>query len=148
VGQRSVRDDNRAVGQDASDVVELRANTAFIQHVLDWVEYVAIGIEVLAVAIIAISIAYATASHLVTHLSHRADSDSYRVYRRRIAEGLLLGLEILVAADIVRTVILDSTLESVAILGVLVLIRTFLTWSLVVEMEGRLPWRASSRRDS
>ena len=128
--------------------MELRANTAFIQHVLDWVEYVAIGIEVLAVAIIAISIAYATASHLVTHLSHRADSDSYRVYRRRIAEGLLLGLEILVAADIVRTVILDPTLESVAILGVLVLIRTFLTWSLVVEMEGRLPWRASSRRDS
>jgi uncharacterized membrane protein len=53
-----------------------------------------------------------------------------------------LGLEILVAADIVRTVALEATLESVAILGLLVLIRTFLSWSLAVEMEGHWPWRS------
>jgi uncharacterized membrane protein len=55
---------------------------------------------------------------------------------------LLLGLEILVAADIVRTVALEATLESVAVLGLLVLIRTFLSWALVVEIEGRWPWQS------
>ena len=55
---------------------------------------------------------------------------------------MLLGLEILVAADIVRTVALEATLESVAILGLLVLIRTFLSWALAVETEGRWPWQA------
>lgn len=53
----------------------------------------------------------------------------------------MLGLEILVAADIVRTVALEATLESVIILGLLVLIRTFLSWALVVEIEGHWPWQ-------
>jgi uncharacterized membrane protein len=53
-----------------------------------------------------------------------------------------LGLEILVAADIIRTVALEATLQSVAILGLLVLVRTFLSWALAVEMEGRWPWQA------
>lgn len=53
-----------------------------------------------------------------------------------------LGLEVLVAADIVHTVALKATLESVFVLGLLVLVRTFLSWALVVEMEGRWPWRS------
>ena len=53
----------------------------------------------------------------------------------------MLGLEILVAADIVETVALETTLQSVAVLGLLVLIRTFLSWALVVEIEGRWPWQ-------
>jgi uncharacterized membrane protein len=63
------------------------------------------------------------------------------LFKNYIGRTLLLGLEILVAADIIRTVALDPTLESVAVLGLLVLIRTFLSWSLVVEIEGRWPWR-------
>ena len=55
---------------------------------------------------------------------------------------LLLGLEILVAADIVRTVALEPSFENVAVLGLLVLVRTFLSWSIVVEIEGRWPWQA------
>jgi uncharacterized membrane protein len=54
----------------------------------------------------------------------------------------LLGLEFLVAADIIRTVALEPTMQNVIILGLLVVIRTFLSWSLVVEIEGRWPWRA------
>lgn len=54
---------------------------------------------------------------------------------------LLLGLEVLVAADIVHTVALQATLQSVLVLGLLVLIRTFLSWALVVEIEGRWPWQ-------
>ena len=60
-----------------------------------------------------------------------------------LGKALLLGLEILVAADIIRTVALEATLESVCILGLLVLIRTFLSWALVVEIEGRWPWNAA-----
>jgi uncharacterized membrane protein len=58
-----------------------------------------------------------------------------------VARALLLGLEILVAADIIRTVALEPTLANVAILGLLVLIRTFLSWTLVVETEERWPWQ-------
>jgi hypothetical protein len=58
------------------------------------------------------------------------------------AERLLLGLEYLVAADIIRTVALEPTMTNAAILGVLVVVRTFLSWSLVVEIEGRWPWAA------
>ncbi len=60
-----------------------------------------------------------------------------------MAKALLLGLEILVAADIILTVALEATLESVLILGLLVVIRTFLSWSLVVEIERRWPWQRS-----
>ena len=62
-------------------------------------------------------------------------------YKHSLGKSLLLGLEILVAADVVRTVALEPTLENIAGLGVLVLVRTFLSWSLVVEMEGRWPWQ-------
>ena len=61
--------------------------------------------------------------------------------RQFIGQWLLLGLELLVAADVIRTVALDQTLESVAGLGLLVLVRSFLSWALVVEMEGRWPWQ-------
>jgi uncharacterized membrane protein len=64
----------------------------------------------------------------------------YESYRQRLGRALLVGLEILVAADIIETVVLDSTLQSVAGLGLLVLIRTFLSWSITLEIEGRWPW--------
>jgi uncharacterized membrane protein len=65
----------------------------------------------------------------------------YEQYKVRLGRALLLGLEILVAADIVRTVALEPSLTNVGILALLVLIRTFLSWSLVVEIEHRWPWR-------
>lgn len=57
---------------------------------------------------------------------------------------MLLGLEILVAADVIHTVALEATPQSVLVLGLLVLIRTFLSWALVVEIEGRWPWQQRS----
>lgn len=119
---------------------------AVIDTALEWVEYTSIAIEVLAVGIVAVSVVYATVSYLGVRLGRGGRHAAYELYRRRVGEALLLGLEILVAADVIRTVILDPTLESAAVLGVLVLIRTFLTWSLVVEMEGRWPWHAGAHR--
>jgi uncharacterized membrane protein len=110
--------------------------------ILAWVERAALGIELLAVAIIVIAITVATVGYLVRFQQRRADENIYKQYRHRVARALLLGLEILVAADIIRTVALEPTLANVAILGLLVLIRTFLSWTLVVEIEERWPWQA------
>lgn len=65
----------------------------------------------------------------------------YRRFRQDLGRGILLGLEFLVAADIIRTVAVAPTLENVLVLGLIVLIRTFLSMALQVELEGRWPWQ-------
>lgn len=65
-----------------------------------------------------------------------------RGFRSRLGRSILLGLEFLVAGDIINTVALEPSLESVAVLGAVVVIRTFLSWSLEVEIEGRWPWQS------
>jgi uncharacterized membrane protein len=117
--------------------------------VLDIIEYVAIGIEVLAVVMIVASIAGATARYIAGRLQHKDAETGYQAYRAHLGSGLLLGLEVLVAADVIRTVALEQTLQSVATLGVLVLVRIILGWSIVVEIEQRWPWQApkASRSD-
>src|SRR5262245_24629040 len=108
------------------------------EAILEWIDTASIGIEILAVGIIVVSILFATARYAYQALFQRIQgADYYGQYRGLLGRSLLLGLEILVAADVVRTVALEATLESVAVLGILVLIRTFLSWSLVVELEGR-----------
>lgn len=66
---------------------------------------------------------------------------SYEALRRNLGRSILLGLEVLIIADIVRTIIVDPTLDSVAVLGVIVVIRILLSFSLEVEMDGAWPWR-------
>ena len=104
------------------------------------IEYSAVGIEVLAVLIILAAVIFGTLRFSFN--VWRAEADAFTQYKVRLGKALLLGLEFLVAADIVRTVALEQTMTSVIILGILVLIRTFLSWSLTVEVEGRLPWTA------
>jgi uncharacterized membrane protein len=106
-----------------------------------WVEHAATGIELLAVVIIVAVILTGTVLYVFRILTQQADAVTYKNYRHHVARALLLGLEILVAADVIRTVALEPTLENVLILGLLVLIRTFLGWSLVVEIEERWPWQ-------
>ena len=111
---------------------------------MEWIELAALAIEILAVGLIVVAIFYAMARYLAEVLSKPGSKympGRYQRLKTSLGRTLLLGLEILVAADIVRTVALDSTLEAVAILGLLVLIRTFLSWSVVVEIEGRWPWQ-------
>jgi len=62
-------------------------------------------------------------------------------YRRGLGRSILLGLELLVAGDIIRTVAIDPTFTSVGVLAVIVAVRTFLSWSLEVELQGRWPWQ-------
>ncbi|HUQ10582.1 MAG TPA: DUF1622 domain-containing protein [Steroidobacteraceae bacterium] len=77
-------------------------------------------------------------------LFRRNTADPYRQFRQDIGRGILLGLEFLVAADIIRTVAVTPTLEGVLVLGLIVLIRTFLSMALEVELEGRWPWQPKS----
>jgi len=109
----------------------------FQSVLLSAVDVASLLIEVLAVAIIVGAIAYASALYLL----RRGVPEAYNDYRVRLGRALLLGLEVLVAADIIRTVALQPTIANVVVLGLLVLIRTFLSWSLVVEIEGRWPWQ-------
>jgi uncharacterized membrane protein len=74
----------------------------------------------------------------------RKEAAVYVPYRRALGRSILLGLEFLVAADIIRTVAITPTLESVAVLAGIVLIRTFLSFSLELEISGRWPWQKKS----
>jgi uncharacterized membrane protein len=80
----------------------------------------------------------------------RQNAHPYEDLRRNLGRCILLGLEVLIVADIVRTIIVDPTLESVAVLGAIVVIRILLSFSLEVEIDGAWPWRRAqldSRRD-
>ncbi|MGS2806339.1 DUF1622 domain-containing protein [Nocardia sp. MW-W600-9] len=75
-------------------------------------------------------------------LAGHADFEvAYRVYRRGLGRAILLGLEFLVAADIIRTVAIAPTFTSVGVLALIVLVRTFLSYSLELELTGRWPWQ-------
>lgn len=72
---------------------------------------------------------------------------AYELARRSVGRAILLGLELLIIADIVLTITVDPTLESALALGLIVLVRTFLSFSLEVELEGTLPWRRGAEAD-
>ena len=74
----------------------------------------------------------------------RRETGTYRRFRQQLGRTILLGLELLVVGDIVRTIAAEPTLTSVAILAIIVLIRTFLSFSLEVELTGRWPWQSST----
>jgi uncharacterized membrane protein len=107
-----------------------------------WIHVVGNGIEIFGVLIIVLGIAWAT--YLFAH--RRVAEQNYESYKIRIGRSLLLGLEVLVAADIVKTIALDLTFTSLGLLAGLVLIRTFLSWTLVLEIEGRWPWQRGKHR--
>jgi uncharacterized membrane protein len=94
------------------------------------------------VAIILVGTAIAAGASAV-RLGHH-ETGIYRRFRQQVGQTILLGLELLVAADIVRTVAAEPTLISVAVLGIIVLIRTFLSFSLEVELTGRWPWQKNT----
>jgi uncharacterized membrane protein len=94
-------------------------------------------IEIFGVFIIVAGIVWST-----YHAAHRsADEGLYDRYKIHIGRSLLLGLEVLVAADIVKTIAIALTFTSLGLLAGLVVVRTFLSWTLVLEIEGRWPWQ-------
>jgi uncharacterized membrane protein len=121
------------------------SSNGFGHRILAWIDAAALAIEILAVVFIVMAIFVSFGHYLFQAVLHPEVEERYRQLRLRLGRTLLLGLEILVAADIVRTVALEATLESVLVLALLVLVRTFLSWALVVEIEGRWPWQPKQK---
>ena len=110
-----------------------------LKQIIEWVGQ---ALDVFGVGIIAIGMAYGALQYAL-ELSRGKAGDGYAAFRLYLVRALLLGLEVLVAADVIRTVAVSPTLNSVAVLAAIVAIRTFLSWSLILELEGRWPWQKS-----
>ncbi len=107
------------------------------------VEAVGTVVDVAGVVAIVVGALIATAVFGYRVLQRAELHSAYRSYRHGLGRAILLGLELLVAADIIRTVAIAPTFTSLGVLGLIVLVRTFLSFSLEVELEGRWPWQRS-----
>jgi uncharacterized membrane protein len=104
------------------------------------IKWVALGIESLAIAIIVAGALLTTALFILRAVREGSLDACYRRFRSDFGKSILLGLEFLIASDIVGTVAVGPTFQDLAVLGLLVLIRTFLSFSLEMEISGRWPW--------
>jgi len=107
------------------------------------IELIGTAFEVAGVAVIVIGSILALGRYVVTLIRFRDGPAAFRGLRLYLGRSIVLGLELLVAADIIRSVAIDPTFVSVGVLGLIVLVRTFLSWSLEVEINGEWPWQRS-----
>ncbi|MFO7740896.1 MAG: DUF1622 domain-containing protein [Anaerolineae bacterium] len=108
-------------------------------------EVVAIAIEILGIIVIVKGAVTASIAFMQDWIGELRALAACRDYREQLGYAVLLGLEYLVAADIIRTVAVRPTFRNVGILGAIVAIRTFLSFALEVEIEGRLPWKVGEK---
>jgi uncharacterized membrane protein len=107
-------------------------------------EIIGTSVDGVGVLIVAGGMVVATA-RLAARRAHET-GNYYSLYRQDVGRAILLGLEFLIAGDIIRTVVVAPSLQNVVVLGLIVLIRTFLSLSLQLEIEGKLPWRREVAR--
>lgn len=113
-----------------------------MEHFRHIIELIGIGIDGAGVLVIVSGALLATGRFLIQR--PQGAGERYRIYRQDLGRAILLGLEFLIAGDIIRTVVVAPTLQNVFVLGLIVLIRTFLSLSLQLEIEGKLPWERSN----
>src|SRR6266436_7916669 len=114
----------------------MNAAMEYFRHITEVVDT---SVDGVGVFIVAGGMMVATL-RLATRRAHDT-GNYYSLYRQDVGRAILLGLEFLIAGDIIRTVVVAPTLQNVVVLGLIVLIRTFLSLSLQLEIEGKLPWR-------
>jgi uncharacterized membrane protein len=107
------------------------------------IELIGTAFELAGVGVLVLGSVIALVRSIVALIRLRDVPVSYRYLRRYLGRSIVLGLELLVAADIIRSVAIDPTFASVGVLGLIVLVRTFLSWSLEVEINGEWPWQRS-----
>jgi uncharacterized membrane protein len=108
----------------------------------DWVDGVSKAVDAVGVAIVVLGLLVASVMFVSRALRTDQFDSVFRSYRQGLGRAILLGLEFLVAGDIIRTVAVDPTFQSAGVLALIVLIRTFLSMALQVEIEGRWPWQS------
>jgi len=118
--------------------------TAALRH--DYLNAIAQLLELMGVLAIAAGAVIALCEGARNIIRGASGTKIYDLFRTRLAKSILIGVEFLIAADIVGTVIIDPSAESLSILAIIVLIRTFLSFTLEVEIEGRWPWQRKRRR--
>jgi len=116
---------------------------AYYRELMDWV-----GTAVDAVGVLLIVVGALVATWRFLFCRQAGPANAYRLYRQDLGRAILLGLEFLVAGDIIRTVVVSPTLDNVVVLGMIVLIRTFLSMALQLEVEGRWPWQGAVKARS
>lgn len=115
-----------------------------LEDAIDWITR---AVEVVGIAIIVIGAAVSLLVFMRRLFGPGGRDDAIGAFRSDLGRSILLGLEFLVAADIVHTVAIEPTLDSLAVLAGIVAIRTFLSWSLEVEIEGRWPWQRAASEE-
>lgn len=120
-----------------------------LKEIVDpWMQTISTSVEIAGVSVIIIGGAAALLAFLYQGVGSLGWPDSFHHLRANLGRAILLGLELLVAADIIGTIAITPSFENLGILAMIVAIRTFLSFSLEVEIEGRWPWRRSgSPRD-
>lgn len=108
-------------------------------------EWATIVLELFGIGIIIAFAVYSTLYAVAQRLRRGAGDATFQEWRVQLGKGILLGLEFLVAADILKTVAVEISLHSVGVLAAIVLIRTFLSFTLEVEMTGRWPWQQEAK---
>lgn len=106
------------------------------------VDAVSKTIDGAGVVVVVIGLLVATGGFLVALRSSGTRAPAYRAYRQAVGKAILLGLEFVVAADIIRTVAVEPTFTSVGVLAIVVAVRTFLSFTLDVELQGHWPWQS------
>ncbi|MBI2739041.1 MAG: DUF1622 domain-containing protein [Rhodospirillales bacterium] len=127
---------------NSTDLAVTPETRTVIVHALHWIAMV---IELIGVAIIVGAAAASTLRFIRTGVATTWNA-GFHQYRANLGRGILLGLEFLVAADIIGTVAVTPSFQSLGILGLIIAIRTFLSLSLEIEIEGRWPWRRQSQQ--
>ena len=109
-----------------------------IRHAVELIE---LAFELAGIAVLLIGSIIAFVRFFAALIRFRDGQAAYRQLRLHLGRSIVLGLELLVAADIINSVAINPTFASVGVLGLIVLVRTFLSWSLEVEINGELPWQ-------
>jgi uncharacterized membrane protein len=113
-------------------------------EILEYLELTSVVISMFAAAVMVVSFAWA-ALRYTRRFRDRSRKDSFRLFKVELGSGLMLGLEILVLADVIETITVTPTFESLAKLAAVVVVRTAVSWTLTLETEGCWPWQVSAQ---
>ena len=118
-----------------------------MEHIRHYFEWSALAIEAIGIIVILVAVVLSLTILLSTSAAKSDSHSKYMAVRQKLGRGIILGLEFLVAADIIHTVAVELTLKTVTALGLIVLIRTFLSFTLEAELEGHWPWQKHKKND-
>jgi uncharacterized membrane protein len=114
-----------------------------LEQILQYLEYAGAAISLFAVAVIVVGFALAAGRYAIRFRESELEKD-FKQFKVELGRALTLGLEILVLADVIETITVTPTYQSLAVLAFLVVVRTVVSWTLELEIEGRWPWQAET----